>query len=315
MKVFLIYDEGPSDYHHKLAITLPSKWLEQSADKVKELFVERYNKKFPQNELDDEEMVLAVKDDSPFTSRTVKHLTSSDTPATSFTPGMEVRIVPEPKAILPGRTASGKLLCKNFGCQMEYDEGSNCEGSCRHHVAPPMFHDTRKWWTCCEDVKVFEFDELMCIPGCTLGKHSNKVPEVEVQRKKELAAANQAALDKFDSRAEAVTDPEGKAPPPKQNVQAAAAAPPKKANLRPKSLKPGYARCKHYGCQADYMIESNVDGCCVYHPEAPVFHEGAKKWVCCGATKYDFDDFINVPGCATGRHSPVVYDDDPVPVA
>ena len=60
MKIFLIYDEGPSESHHKLAITLPAKWLEQSADKVKELFVERYNKKFPDNLLDDEELEMIV---------------------------------------------------------------------------------------------------------------------------------------------------------------------------------------------------------------------------------------------------------------
>ena len=114
MKIYLIYDEGPSEFHHKLAITLPAKWLEQSSDKVKELFVERYNKKFPSNELDDEELVLSVKDDSPFTNRAIKHLSSADTPGKNFTPGMEVHLVPPPKVIQPGRTASGKLQCKNF---------------------------------------------------------------------------------------------------------------------------------------------------------------------------------------------------------
>ena len=52
---------------------------------------ERYNKKFPDTPLDDEELVLAVKDDSPFTNRSLKHLTSSDTPGNSFAAGMEVR--------------------------------------------------------------------------------------------------------------------------------------------------------------------------------------------------------------------------------
>ena len=56
MKIIVLYDACASaELHHKLAITLPSKWLEQSADKVKELFVERYNKKFPESPLDDEE--------------------------------------------------------------------------------------------------------------------------------------------------------------------------------------------------------------------------------------------------------------------
>jgi hypothetical protein len=165
MKVYLIYDEGPVDLHHKLAITLPAKWLDQSADKVKECFVERYNKKFPDSPLDDEELVLCVKDESPFTNRAVKHLTSSDTPSKCFTPGMEVRLVEPPKAVLPGRTASGRLQCKNFGCQAEYDEDKNPEGCCMHHAEPPVFHDTRKWWGCCDAIKVFDFEELMCVPG------------------------------------------------------------------------------------------------------------------------------------------------------
>ena len=149
-QIYLIYDLGPPALHHKLAITLPAKWLEQSSDKVKECFVERYNKKFPEYPLDDEELVLCIKDESPFTNKQYKYLTSSDTPAACFTSGMDVRLVPPEKKAAPGMTASGKLRCKNFGCQCEYDEADNKEGACRHHVEPPVFHDTRKWWSCCE---------------------------------------------------------------------------------------------------------------------------------------------------------------------
>ena len=106
----------------------------------------------------------------------------------------------------------------------------------------------------------------MCIPGCQVGRHSNQVPAVEMQRRAEVAAANQAALDKFDQQA-AVPDADGKAPPPKQNVAAAAAAPPPKPRPKPK-LPEGYARCKHYGCQKDYLIENNVEGSCVVSARA-----------------------------------------------
>ena len=43
MKVIVIYDlpDVPSSLHHKLAITLPSKWLELSVDKVRDAFVWR----------------------------------------------------------------------------------------------------------------------------------------------------------------------------------------------------------------------------------------------------------------------------------
>ena len=81
MKITVKYDEHSSEEkHYKIAITLPSKWLGQTSDKVKELFVERYNKKYPDNELDDEDMVLAVKDNSPFTNKEWKYLSMDDTP-------------------------------------------------------------------------------------------------------------------------------------------------------------------------------------------------------------------------------------------
>ena len=285
MKVFLIYDEGPGP-EHKLAITLPAKWLDQSSDKLKELFVERYNKKFPDApQLDDEELVLSIKDDSPFTNRAVKYLNSSDTPGKCFTPSMDVKLVTPPKVVAPGMTASGKLRCKNFGCQAEYTEEENTEGCCRCHAEPPVFHDTRKWWGCCEAIKVFEFDELLCIPGCQLGKHSNQPPAIEVERQAAIAKANAEALERFDRKAEeGGLNSDGTAAAPKQNMTAAAAAPKPKPKPKP-NLPEGYARCKHYGCQADYVIADNFDGACVYHTEAPVFHEGAKKWVCCGVTK------------------------------
>ena len=317
MKIYLIYDDNENvELHHKLAITLPSKWLEQSADKVKELFCERYNKKFPENELDDEELVLCVKDDSPFTNRAFRYLTSADTPGKCFVAGAEVRLVPPPKQAKPGMTANGKMRCKNFGCQMEYDEHDNPEGCCAHHAEPPVFHDTKKWWGCCADVKVYEFEELMAIPGCVHSKHSNETPAIEVARQAAIAKANAAALEKFDAMASAQGEvrSDGSAPPPKQNIAAAQAAPKPRPKVRPK-LAEGYARCKHYGCQIDYKIASNGPNSCNYHSEAPVFHEGAKKWTCCGVVKFDFDDFLAVPGCCTGPHEPVIYDDDPPSVS
>lgn len=71
MKIFVIYDAPavPAALHHKLAITLPAKWLDQSVDKVRDAFVGAYNKKFPDNALDPSELALSVKDSSPFARR------------------------------------------------------------------------------------------------------------------------------------------------------------------------------------------------------------------------------------------------------
>ncbi len=197
MKVFVIYDEAsaPASAHHKLAITLPAKWLELSVDKVKDAFVTAYNQKFPDSPLDGAAMVLQargggsradahvmrarqaslacshvrarrarilsrptarlqVKDESPFTPTDVRILREGDTPAKALVDRGEVRVVPRMAA---GGAAGGeakKPRCKNYGCQCEFEEASNHDAACRHHKAPPMFHDTRKWWTCCDDRKV-----------------------------------------------------------------------------------------------------------------------------------------------------------------
>lgn len=219
MKVFLIYDDesaAPS-LHHKLAITLPAKWLEQSCDKVKETFVSAYNKKFPQNQLDDEDFVLSIKDKSPFTNRDFKLLSINDTPAKCFEDKCEVRLVPTPPANVsqPGSLPNGKLRCKNYGCQCEFVEAENSDTACRHHVAHPIFHDTRKWWSCCEGVKVYSIDELLAIPGCKVGRHSTEPPANELQRKAEFKAATDKVLEMHLTASK--PDAQGKAPPPKQD--------------------------------------------------------------------------------------------------
>ena len=82
MKVVVIYDPPnvPLALHHKLAITLPAKWLDLSVDKVRDAFVGAYNKKFPDNALESSELVLLVKDPSPFTRR--RALPVAQSPAT-----------------------------------------------------------------------------------------------------------------------------------------------------------------------------------------------------------------------------------------
>ena len=40
-----------------------------------------------------------------------------------------------------------------------------------------------------------------------------------------------------------------------------------------------------------------------YHKGSPVFHDGEKYWSCCPQKKcIDFESFMKVPGCVTGKH-------------
>ena len=57
-------------------------------------------------------------------------------------------------------------------------------------------------------------------------------------------------------------------------------------------------KCTHNGCGQDY-----TDDICYYHPGTPVFHEGLKGWSCCSKKTVEFDEFLQILGCVSGKHS------------
>lgn len=64
--------------------------------------------------------------------------------------------------------------------------------------------------------------------------------------------------------------------------------------------------CKNFGCNKKFTNRTNFDGECRYHTKPPVFHETAKYWSCCPHKKaYDWDSFMEIKGCATGKHSDI----------
>ena len=66
--------------------------------------------------------------------------------------------------------------CRRLGCGKEYYEKDNVEGSCHYHDGKPMFHDTKKGWTCCNQV-AYDWDEFQKLQPCKVGKHSDVPPE------------------------------------------------------------------------------------------------------------------------------------------
>lgn len=74
---------------------------------------------------------------------------------------------------IPDLTADGKYKCANFGCNKPYDPAENPEGSCHYHPNGPMFHDVKKFWTCC-NATAWDWDEFQALPTCTVGVHRPK---------------------------------------------------------------------------------------------------------------------------------------------
>jgi hypothetical protein len=71
----------------------------------------------------------------------------------------------------------------------------------------------------------------------------------------------------------------------------------------PSTREDGKYLCQRVGCDAVYDASENAAGSCRHHPGAPTFHDGTKRWSCCGKSSHDFGEFMSFPGCATGRHT------------
>ncbi len=46
------------------------------------------------------------------------------------------------------------------------------EDVCNFHTGDPIFHDTKKGWTCCGKT-VYDWDEFQKLPTCAKGLHSD----------------------------------------------------------------------------------------------------------------------------------------------
>ncbi len=61
--------------------------------------------------------------------------------------------------------------------------------------------------------------------------------------------------------------------------------------------------CRRKGCGHTHKGGDREGESCVYHPGAPLFHEGSKGWTCCKRRVLEFDQFMNIEGCKTkDRH-------------
>ena len=86
--------------------------------------------------------------------------------------------------------------CRRLGCGKEYYEKDNTEGSCHYHDGKPMFHDTKKGWTCCNQV-AYDWDDFQKLQPCKVGKHSDIAPDKIEFFKSDTVANAQRALDKM----------------------------------------------------------------------------------------------------------------------
>ncbi|AAW42582.1 hypothetical protein CNBC0890 [Cryptococcus deneoformans B-3501A] len=228
------------------------------------------------------------------------------------------------------------LKCTNQTCGKEYEEDNNQDGSCAYHPGGPIFHEGLKSWSCCKETNkpVLEFDAFMALPPCTKGKHTSapRVNPAAPQRGSEagshLVVTNISSdgVETYGTAAPTAKLPTAESSKisntatsaPSSVPSALTAVTPSQPNKEHKEVKeeeqddpsvpvPEGARCKRLACGATWEGEevSRGDGekaVCRYHPQAAIFHEGSKGYLCCKRRVLEFDEFMKIPGCKEGKH-------------
>lgn len=200
--------------------------------------------------------------------------------------------------------------CTRKGCGKDFAADDN-KGTCTFHPGAPVFHEGLKSWSCCKEFNkpVLDFDEFMGIGGCTeTDGHTSEVPQAapSTQPKAQPAIATRPPA------------PEKAADSNKETFTVAAPRLPQAAAPTPAPLildeddlsapvNPG-TQCLRNGCTVEFVSDEvnrigDGDGTtCLYHPMPPLFREGSKGYLCCKPKVLEFEEFLKIKGCKTGRH-------------
>ena len=295
MKVYLHYDDGNNEKKTS-KLSIPDSWSNKLVSDVIGLYVKAYNNK-NEMQLNIDEVHLVTDDNIKIYSDSTVSSSLSDHCDYNIKHGIYIK----GKAIDNiNHDNDGKIRCKNYGCNQYYLEADNNDTSCHHHTGPPIFHDTMKCWSCCKDIKkAYDFDEFQKIKGCAIGKHSNISQSVAIS-----ASPNAIDTTVFNQPTQTLKSiEEDNLANPNQVTAASAAMKTLSIRKSTRNADGITARCQRKGCGKTFNISDNNDSACNYHSGQPVFHDAVKYWNCCNSKKcYDFDEFMQVPGCTSGFH-------------
>jgi len=170
-----------------------------------------------------------------------------------------------------------------------------------------LFHDLKKGWTCCNQI-VYDWDEFEKIVPCTVGAHTDKDPNASGDQgdfyKSGTVGNAQKALDKEEQaiKIRSIDDFNREEEEKRKKAEADRLA---KEGERKVFVTPsGKHKCSNKGCLKEFDPTTNEDQSCNYHPGEPIFHDLKKFWSCCQAETWDWDEFVKLPTCKVGKHTP-----------
>ena len=189
MRVYLHYDPVEQERVEIKPVTikvkLPKSWKSGPAHNLKDTLVTNVNKKLEAAgapSIDGNEFHLALKDGTAILADEVVSDRIPDRADLYLVSGpsetvaeVKQREDAEKAAREAKEAADPMLTCKNFGCNKKYRESENCDGCCVCHSKPPIFHETKKMWSCC-NASAYDWESFMALKGCTRRKHSTEPP-------------------------------------------------------------------------------------------------------------------------------------------
>ncbi|KAJ3010979.1 hypothetical protein HKX48_007086 [Thoreauomyces humboldtii] len=199
--------------------------------------------------------------------------------------------------------------CTNKGCGKSFDEAINSDSACEHHPGAPVFHEGLKSWSCCTK-KVTDFDDFLKIPGCAVGRHSivaAPTPKpAEPSSDASKAAAKPVTVDANGAetygKATEAHSQSAETPIAKPKADAAPAVKEEDLHDAPDAKVAAGSKCKRNSCGKEWTNDASRSEECVFHSGSAVFHEGSKGWSCCPRKVLEFDEFLKIKGCKTGKH-------------
>ena len=160
--------------------------------------------------------------------------------------------------------------------------------ACIYHPGTPIFHDGLKGYSCCSK-RVVDFDAFLTIEGCqSTTSHTEKIEQQ--QKPAQVPMQSQPKQEPI------------KQPTQTKNPLIPTQTQERKVEIKddPEGYQPQMGmECQRLGCHYAYDGESTD---CSFHKGVPLFHEGSKGYTCCKRKVLEFDEFMKLPGCTTGKH-------------
>ena len=213
-------DNENQELHKTLKMTLPKSWKTGPSSRLLKQFVDSYNTSALQLTLIESEMHLEIQRGNDLVniasdaiiqdiipdrgnvyvrhgpSATVQDIQVLDHEAESTATNQPSQKKQQHEEGSQMQPTVAQVTCTRFGCKKRFPLGGPYPERCTHHISPPVFHETAKFWSCCPSKKAYDWDDFEAIPGC---KEEAFCTDVKEQGQKQFLGGMELRLQNSDA--------------------------------------------------------------------------------------------------------------------